>query len=406
MVNINNKNWDKLRFADIQKLLSGSDDENFFFEFKADDETPAKLIKEVSAFANTYGGYILLGINDDKTIGGCKKWTEQRIHVTIHDSITPIPNFDVKKFKSNGRVIFIIKIEEGTLPPYITNKGQVFERVSSGSFPVNQSSQLAQIYQKRVDQIAKIREKIELPTIDINHNFPNNIFAYLDFGFFVVCSERTNLQKNFYKMDFGQVADYIKSMSSEFSISQIGYSYLFTLGEMIARDDRGKQYPTGAGIHNFLEIMADGSVRGRVILTGEIDSTNVDITLIGYYLHIVFKNIYAMIFGDKFSKIFVHAHKYEKLTVLKQFVPFYRLGSMDIEEDKLYYTQYLLNHRRKYGNNLIVEGNRIPKAEYMLLDKKLFSDYNIKYNTENLLTELFVSEFFNLGYIDSPESKR
>lgn len=112
-----------------------------------------------------------------------------------------------------------------------------------------------------------------------------------------------------------------------------------------------------------------------------------------------------MIFGDKFSKIFVHAHKYEKLTVLKQFVLFYRLGSMDSEEDKLYYTQYLLNHRRKYGNNLIVEGNRIPKTEYMLLDKRLFSDYNIKYNTENLLTELFVSEFFNLGYIDSPDSK-
>lgn len=65
MININNKSWGKLRFSDIEKLLSGSDDENFFFEFKADDETPQKLVKEISAFANTYGGYVLLGINDD-----------------------------------------------------------------------------------------------------------------------------------------------------------------------------------------------------------------------------------------------------------------------------------------------------------------------------------------------------
>ena len=126
MININNKSWSKLRFSDIEKLLSSSDDENFFFEFKADDETPQKLVKEISAFANTYGGYVLLGINDDKTIGGCTKWSEQRIHTTIHDSMTPTPNFDVRKFKSNGRTIFVIKIEEGTMPPYITNKGQIF----------------------------------------------------------------------------------------------------------------------------------------------------------------------------------------------------------------------------------------------------------------------------------------
>lgn len=54
MININNKPWSKLRSTDIQKFSSGTEDENFFFEFKADEETPAKLVKEISAFANTY----------------------------------------------------------------------------------------------------------------------------------------------------------------------------------------------------------------------------------------------------------------------------------------------------------------------------------------------------------------
>ena len=54
MININNKDWDELKSLDIRKFLERNGEENFFFEFKADEETPAKLVKEISAFANTY----------------------------------------------------------------------------------------------------------------------------------------------------------------------------------------------------------------------------------------------------------------------------------------------------------------------------------------------------------------
>lgn len=397
MININNKSWNKLRFSDIEKLLSGTDGENFFFEFKSDDETPSKLVKEISAFANTYGGYILLGVNDDLTIGGCTKWTEQRIHTTVHDTITPIPNFDVKKFKHSGQVIYVIKIEEGTMPPYITNKGQIFERVSSGSFPVKESSKLVQLYQKREDQIIQLRNKIEPPSIDLSCNFPNNVFGYLDLGFSVVCSDLTELQKSFYEMNFEPIAKYIRSMSPSFSISQVGYSYLFSFGDVLVKDSNGKNLPMVAGLHNFMEIMEDGSVKCRVVLSGTLNEMNVDISIIGYYICHVFKNVYAMIFGKKFSKIFVHAHKYEKLTVLKQFIPFYNVNS----KDGYFFSQFLFKHQRKYGNNLIIGSNRIPHNDYFLIDKKLFSDYKIKYNTENLIAVLFESGYNNLGYIDS-----
>ena len=51
MININNKPWEKLRLLDIEKFLSSSTSENFFYEFKSDNEDPSKLIKEISAFA-------------------------------------------------------------------------------------------------------------------------------------------------------------------------------------------------------------------------------------------------------------------------------------------------------------------------------------------------------------------
>lgn len=289
MVNINNKPWDKLRFRDIEKFLSESGDENFFFEFKSDDEEPKKLIKEISAFANTYGGYILLGVNDDKTIRGCKKWTEQRIHITIHDSITPIPNFDVKKFTSKGKHIFVIKIEEGATPPYITNRGDIYERVSSGSFPIKESIKLDQLYQKRKDELIRIKNIIELPSLEIDSNFPQNVFAYLDFGFFMASSDKSVLWKKYQTADLEKIAEYIRTINKNFSISRVGASYLFSVGEFMAKDQDGNSCPMNAGIHDFMEVFPDGSARGRILLNADPNSCQVDISIFIYCLGLVYQ---------------------------------------------------------------------------------------------------------------------
>lgn len=397
MININNKPWEKLRLLDVEKLLSSSVDENFFYEFKSDDEEPPKLIKEISAFANTYGGYIFLGINDNKTIGGCTKWSEQRIHTTIHDCITPIPNFDVKKFNSSAGKIFVIKIEEGTLPPYITNKGQVFERVSSGSFPIKESSKLEQLYNKRNDQLIKVKNKIELTDIEIDNNAPKNLCAYLDLGFSMVCSRPTELQKKFYKFDFAPLSEYLKSTGLDYSISRVGTSYLISIATLTASDDNGKQVMINAGLQNYIEIMVDGSVKSRVIISNKPGEVEADVTPTLHMTNI-FEKIYQIIFGVDFEKIFVYAHKYEKLTVLKQFIP---ICFYDFEEDGGR-EKYLRAHKEKYGGNLIINGTRVPKSDYLLIDKSYFDKFKIKYNIQNLIGELFYSYHFNLGYIDMP----
>lgn len=85
MVNINGKEWMDLTPADIQYAISEIDfDESFYFELKDDRVSPKKMMEEVSAFSNTFGGYIFLGISDDKQIEGCAEWNEQRIHTAIH----------------------------------------------------------------------------------------------------------------------------------------------------------------------------------------------------------------------------------------------------------------------------------------------------------------------------------
>ena len=398
MININNKQWDKLRFSDIEKMLAQTDDETFFFEFKSDEESPAKFIKEVSAFSNTFGGYILLGIRDDKTIEGCKKWTEQRIHATIHDSITPVPNFDVRKFRHDGKTIFVVRIEEGTMPPYITNGGKIFERISSGSFPINESSKLSQLYRKKTDNLRKIRDKIEIDKIVIDKNTPGNLCAYIDLGFSVVCSEETALQKHFYDIELEPVVNVLRSENNHFSISRMGHAYVISIGQLSAKDGSGHEVMANSGIHNYIEIMYDGSVKSRIVLTATADDPRVDITNI-FYMNRVYCDLYTKFLGEDFHKIFISAHKYEKLTVLKQFVPYFAPKSLGgIEGNQL--SRQLPSHRIKYGDNLVINSERVPRNDYFLIDKRLFDILAVKYNLENLIRELFASCYMNLGYID------
>ena len=154
-----------------------------------------------------------------------------------------------------------------------------------------------------------------------------------------------------------------------------------------------------AGINNFIEIMYDGSVKCRIILTSNSGQSRVNISHITYMYH-VFCSLYTMLLGKQLAKNFIHAHKYESLKVLKQFVPYYDFPESDAAAIKYGFNNLLSSHQRKYGNNLIVESNRFPKNEYTLIDKKYFSDRKIKYNMENLVDYLFLSVHSNLGFID------
>lgn len=395
MLNINNKVWEKLRATDIIKyLLDG--EENNFFEYKEEDTTPADFVKEVSAFANTYGGFIFLGVKDDGTILGCKKWTEERITTSIYNNLTPTPNFDVKKFIIQGKKIYVVKIEVGCMPPYITNKGAIYERVSSSSCKLDKSEKLSQLFNKRETQQKKTANRIELLPLSFDKNFPQNLCAYLDFGFEVVNSQRTILEKNLANFDFTPISEYLRKNCISFSISRVGASFNISVGAINSNSD-DQPIHFVSGLHNFIEIMQDGSARGRIILYYD-KSDKVDIADI-LTCHKHYYEIYKLIFGQDFYKSFIYALHYEKLTVLKQFSTYYSAFNAD---EKLKF--YLNQHKEKYGNNLVINGNRIPPNEYCVIDRRYLENKNIKFNNDNLIYELFCSYYINLGYIDPPKN--
>ena len=57
-------------------------------------------------------------------------------------------------------------------------------------------------------------------------------------------------------------------------------------------------------------------------------------------------------------------------------------------------------HCEKYGNTLLVAGNRLPANDYILIDRRWFNEIKEKYTQGSLIQELFYSEYTDLGYID------
>lgn len=398
MININGTEWSKLQLSDIQAVISEQDfDESFYFEFKDDRVSNKKIQEEVSAFANTYGGYIFLGVSDDKQIEGCSNWNEQKIHTTIHDAITPTPSFDVKKFTFDAGVLYVIKIDEGSEPPYITSNGKIYERLSSGSFTIKDSSKLSQIYNKREQLLTKMEQKISIPPICEN---TNNIYGYIDTGFSLVSSDIQIAVDVFNHIDLKTIATETAETLPSFSLFYIGNSIIFTPGGLST-----SQGHLPAHTNNFLEIMADGSARMRILLiNNDEDNSSVNMMLPATILR-SYKNIYTKIMGDLFPNNISFAKKYESLTVRKQFQPvlFYDEFVLELhpdwKDDNKKMLEALKNHRKIFGVTTVVTDDRIPKTGLYTIDKKQLELLGKEYTAEAIIDELFCSRFMDLGII-------
>lgn len=77
-------------------------------EFKSEREKNIDLAKEVAAFANGAGGYLLVGIEDDGTVSGVSNPLkfEEKIYNICSDSIRPVVTPELWKYKIVEEQIF------------------------------------------------------------------------------------------------------------------------------------------------------------------------------------------------------------------------------------------------------------------------------------------------------------
>ncbi len=123
-----------MRQAEVLEIIRNG--ENSFIEFKRDDIKAVDLAKEIVAFANTKGGRVLIGVDDDRTISGIKrKKIEEWFMNSIMDNVTPqiIPYYERVEVDDHGSIV-VIGVDSGVAKPYaVKKKGRVYYYIRVGS---------------------------------------------------------------------------------------------------------------------------------------------------------------------------------------------------------------------------------------------------------------------------------
>ncbi|MGD9327724.1 MAG: ATP-binding protein [Cyclobacteriaceae bacterium] len=139
---------------DIKKLvLEGETD---ILEFKKKANFPEKIVKEIVAFANTRGGRLLIGVDDDGTVTGVKNY-EEDIY-SLNEAITNycIPSIkyqlDVVKMNEKRAVLHYNIYESKDKPHYVKDDYQGKNRKSYlrlADRSIQASREMVEILKKR-----------------------------------------------------------------------------------------------------------------------------------------------------------------------------------------------------------------------------------------------------------------
>ena len=131
---------------ELQKLIEGG--ENLKVEFKQRFSTHLKIAKELIAFANTAGGDLIIGVDDDRSLYGVlsEKGEAELIRETVADYCEPQIEFNIEFIELFGKEIVVVKVPESENKPHRINDyktlldlntAEVFIRVSDKSVPAS-----------------------------------------------------------------------------------------------------------------------------------------------------------------------------------------------------------------------------------------------------------------------------
>ena len=94
--------------------------ENLQCEFKRQFTTPEKIAREMIAFANTKGGYLIFGIDDDRQVVGVdsEKAESEMIKDAAENFCEPSLNYSINFIELHGKETVVVSIPESENKPH------------------------------------------------------------------------------------------------------------------------------------------------------------------------------------------------------------------------------------------------------------------------------------------------
>lgn len=117
-------NIDESQLLDLRLLIAQG--EGLHLEFKKKATHPEKIVREMIAFANTHGGTILIGVDDEGTIPGVKYPEEEWMGVSAQlvGCKPPLPHHITLIAIPDHRFVMRIDISESDKRPHLLSTGE------------------------------------------------------------------------------------------------------------------------------------------------------------------------------------------------------------------------------------------------------------------------------------------
>lgn len=130
----------KTRSNYIKELISKGENQKLDFKFEISDAR--KIARTLSAFANTDGGKLLIGVKDNGVIRGIRTDEEEyMIESAAHLYCDPRVEYDITKWNVDGRWVLEVSISKSRKRPHYAkdNEGKwiAYVRVADQNFQAN-----------------------------------------------------------------------------------------------------------------------------------------------------------------------------------------------------------------------------------------------------------------------------
>jgi len=139
---------------DLKRLVQNGETDRV--EFKKKISQPHRILREIVAFANTGGGILLIGVDDDCKIVGVRDSIEEMetLNKSLHDLVRPKINFKIELVPiTKKREVISYEIRESRNKPHFLNPsptskhGVVYYRYQDKS--IKASKELIEVIRKR-----------------------------------------------------------------------------------------------------------------------------------------------------------------------------------------------------------------------------------------------------------------
>lgn len=241
--------------ADLASLKTVG--ESWYVEYKSELINSKSLAKSLSAFANTYGGWLFIGVKEqdnkdqinNKFPGISKQDVDcvlQRLRHSASDHLNPVPFFKTKVLTGpcseigliEGTSVVVIEVPQSHTAPHIHKDGRIYRRVADGSEPKPEIDRfiLDELW-RRADPIREITRKWVEHDPEFSQTEEEIPYVRL-----LLCVDPWFQRNPTLSVPFHEIRNIMTSLETDSSTIPLDTTYTTADGGIIARQVEGNEH--------------------------------------------------------------------------------------------------------------------------------------------------------------------